>query len=449
MSKDDTVVLGAKIRLYPSAVQARQFDVWRIECMKLWNLLLGMQQAAYSGDKFRPDLGWRKIWADVAKLNHEAAVARQEEKKANGEKFTPVKEPDYMKILPSPGAGKEAPKLFIWENDLQKLMARLKKIPQTKWIAGIHSHAAQHVCKDMILALQNMLNPKMNSGFPRFKKASTYADGTVYFANIQIAIGENRKDIRFPLGVGAIKCGEFGNIPHNASLREARISRTGEEWWMGAIFKFQAPEPLPKTGRECGVKIAAKNVYTAYDGEGFRCVQTRETRKGIRRRERLAERRRSRREKRSKNWYESCGEIAQYRAGERNKRQDTLHKGSRSIVNSFDKISIDKMDVKEMMAGDVKALRKVNRTAAMAHAAHFVKYKAALAGRTLNETHVLFPSTQICSGCSAINLQMKDGRRLLICASCGNRMQRQKNAAANEFEQGRRVAEATLVLNRA
>lgn len=452
---EKTIIHGAKIRLYPSVEQAKQFDSWRVKCMKLWNLLLGMQQAAYSGEKFRPELKWRQIWAEVAQLNYDLAVLKYEKKIADGKTVAnSPKLPQIDLILPRSRVLGE-PHLFIWENDLLKLMARLKKQPLAKWIGEIHSHAAQAVCKDMIKSLQAMLRERAkgangrNAGFPRFKRASAYAEGSVYFANTQLVVNHARRRVKFAGGVGEMKVGRFGHIPDNAKLMGGRIYRIGEEWWLSAQFQYEAPKALPKTGKVCGVKVAAKAVYTIWDGEEFDRVLTRQTRRGIKRREKLVARQLSRRQKGKKGFYEAAGTVAQFHADEQNRRDDTLHKGSRAIVNAFDEITIDKMDVASLMEGEVKSLRKHVRGAAMARAAHFVKYKAEEAKRLVNETHVLFPTTQVCSVCGFINPQMVDGRRLLVCKKCGNKMQRQKNAAVNEFEQGRITKDATLAMNRA
>ena len=454
MATGNKLLHGARIRLYPSDTQAGQFDSWRRKCLHLWNLLLGMEQAAYSGEKFRPELRWRQIWAEVAQHNYELSLEKRAKKSAEGKPVgNPPAPPDLSRILPRSRTD-GPPKLFIWENDLRKLMARLKKEPLTQWIGEIHSHAAQAICKDLVKAIQAMLRERSKAngrdwGFPRFKKTGAYAAGSVYFANTQIRIVDwQRRRITFPLGVGEMKMGRFGHIPEGAKLMGGRVYRIGEEWWLSAQFEYEAPEHLPKTGEKCGVKVAAKAVYTVWDGNRIHQTLTRETRRGIKRREKLAGRKLSRREKRSKNFYEAAGQVAQYYAGERNRRDDTIHKASRRIVDRYDSITIDKMNVSQMMAVEIKALRKVVRSAAMARAAHMISYKAEEAGRVVHETHVNFPTTQICSRCGTLNPQMKRGARLLVCIACGMRMQRQENAAHNQFEQGRIVCDASLALNR-
>ena len=453
MSKQEKILRGAKIRLYPDERQAEQFNDWRLKCMKLWNLLLGMQKAAYSGEKYRPELRWRQTLAEIAELNYNLAMEKREKKIAAGEKVGDLPKPPQTDLILPRRRSFGEPNLFIWENDLMKLMARLKKEPLTRWIGGIHSHAAQAICKDMCKCLRTMISERAKgvsgrkAGFPRFKKASAYSEGSVYFANTQIKIVDwQRRLIKFPLGVGTMKMGQFNHIPEGAKIMGGRIYRVGEKWWLSPQFEFNAPDPLPSTGGEAGVKVAAKAVYTIYDGRDTWQILSRQTPRRVRRREKLAARKMSRRPKRSGGFYEAADHVAQQHWRALNRRDDTLHKGSRRIVNKFDRITIDTMDVKSMMQGDVKKLRKYIRNAAMARALHMVEYKSEAAGRILDKTHVLFPSTQICSKCGTVNPQMKEGFRLLCCMTCGNKMQRQKNAAVNEYEQGKLAHKASKLV---
>lgn len=455
------IVHGAKIKIFPDDSQRAQLDLWRRRCISLWNVLLGIEQAAYSGDKYRPELGWRKIWADVVREKHAAAVEAWNSGKVvrigkhKGKKLPPrmkFSKDGTLEAAPEPEApsadmfrkiaggriGGEPPRLFIWAADLMKIMARLKRVHLSSWIGEIHSHAGQAVCKDIDKAINKMLSERkkgdagQDTGFPRFKKQG-YGEGSVYFANTQVKIDWGGK-ITISNGIGEIPCGPIGNIPEGAKLGEARAWREGEQWWMSGIFRFDATDDLPSTGRECGVKVAAVNIYTVFDGEEF--TQVKSYRPSARDDVLLAikGRRATRKVKRSKGWYKAQSVLSKEHAYRKNSRSDVIHKGSRSIVNAFDKIAIDKMDIKSMVQKDgkkgKKALRKITAQAAMYDAMLKVSYKAKEAGRSFEQTHVLFPSTQICNYCGEIHVDMANGKRYIKC-KCGNTLQRQENASAN------------------
>jgi len=410
------VMRGCKIKLYPKPEQAAKLDLWRRRARTLWNLLLGMQQAAYSGKPYRPELGWRRIWAEVAELNYRLASERREVRLADGRATSAEAKPPQLDKILARNGGDDAPKLFIWETDCQKLMARLKAVPLTGWIGELPSHAAQHVVKDLIKALQAMLRergkraagkPGRDTGFPKFK-ANRYAAGSIYFANTQIAFDWDRRRIRFPAGLKTIKYKGAENIPAGAKLMGARAWRQGEEWWLSAQFEMAAPPPLAKTGREAGVKIAAAIILTTVDSQGrSRQVDTPKQDKRRVRRIKLAGRKlarclaaqkakeekiaaRTARRKpsvarlpsgaarsappegkgtaagrvrigRSQGFYAASARLAKLHAEERNTRDDLLHKETSRIVARYDTITVQEMDVAAMMKKPQKHEKRLRR----------------------------------------------------------------------------------------
>lgn len=472
------ITRGVRIKIFPNAAQAARLDLWRRRCVSLWNLLLGMEMAAYDGDKFRPELKWREIWAAVIQENHALAhegwlngkTVRLGKRK--GAIIPPMTgaapEPptaDFLRKIQGGRISGDVPKLFIWENELLKVMARLKKVPLTGWIGDIHSHAAQAVCRDLCGALRKYLEarsrPDLDVGFPVFK-GHGYAAGSVAFVNTQVSFDWNGS-VRITNGVGEIHCGPIGKIPSGAKLCACRASREGEQWWLSAQFKFDAPEQLPVRNRACGVKVAAAAVYTIFDGEAFMQFMSRRPTPREEALFSIKDRKASRKRRktngaRSNGWFKAQAVRARASAQCRNRTRDVIHKGSRAIVNEFDHIVLDKMSIKPMMAKPKsegkgkrqvrknlmskskpkgksnRQVRKIMMRAAMYDAALKVVYKATETGSVVERTHVLFPSTQICSACGKINVNMASGRRTLVC-ECGFRMKRQRNAAVNLLKQ--------------
>jgi transposase len=409
-----------QLPLAPKPDQARTFDMWRQRCRSLWNLLLRMEMDAYSGEDRHPELGWREIWADVVRefyardldaWQHGKKRRDGTVRKAAGEGKEPVA-PDeaviakILTVIPRSGDGKlpegrEEPKLFIWERELNAVMARLKQVPRCAWIGDIPSHAAQHVVKDLIKALQTMLRERKKriagtgarmAGFPRFKP-NRYAEGSVYFANTQIKWDCRRKRVLLPNGGGWVRYDgaddlevaskfaatsrneEGDRIPKSeadgAKFMGARLWRQGEKWWLSPQFELPTPPAPELTGREVGVKVAAGTLATVYDGKRFQefaapkddpRAQRRLAlwgRKLIRRREaqtekqaRIAKRKGLAggiRLRRSKGFYEASAQLAKRHAREANQRNHTLHWVSHVIATTADHITIESMDVAGMM----------------------------------------------------------------------------------------------------
>ena len=523
-SDKPTVLHGAKIRLYPNETQAAQFERWRRGCRSLWNLLLGMEQAAYSGEKFRPELKWRQKWIKVAEASYPKLLASFERKRGEEKKELEIAEEELaslqaivkkrhsrladatdeaihdfftspsgmetgpgkiylaahrryhaafkaytagqMKVPPQPiddkraamlGRGRAAaqPKLFLWKDELLKTMALLKREPLCGWIGDIHSHAGQRVCADLDRALKTMLAERRkriagqggrDTGFPRFKKKSAYAEGSVYFANTQLRFDQSTPYIQFPLGVGAMRHGDMGHIPAGSKLMGGRVFREGEAWWLSAQFLMEAPKPLPPTGIDCGLKVAASIIATVVDSNHyFRQVRTPREPARHAFRMKLAHKSLSRRNRKHKAYYKKAAQIAYGHARTQNVRNDVLHKTSRAIANSYDVVSVQKMDVAALMTKDNEQkerrhLIKLNRAAAMAKFRQFVTYKVAEAGKLLNETPATEPIVQKCSACGKLNYMPLSKQR--ISCQCGNTLERRINAGLNELEFARIAKQA-------
>ena len=449
--------MGCKIRLHPKPNQVEKFDLWRRRTRELWNLLLGLQRAAYSGEKHKPEIHWRSIWADCAKTNYDLAVARRKEKIAEGKEVKgEITPPDYGKILARRWV-QGGPRLFIWEADLMKLMARLKKEPLTKWIGELHSHAAQAVCSDLVMALKAMLREKKKQngrdvGFPAFKR-NGYAVGGVYFANVQMKIGEGRRSIKFSNGVGHVPCGQI-RYGAGSKLMGGRIWRQGRKWWLSAQFEIEAPALLSPNDLDVGIKVAARNIITVAHGRATYDVRMVPQDKRIERRLRMLGRKSSRQNRGTSKYYGTQERLAESYAFIRDRNNDFQHKLSRTIVNRYGTITMDTMDISDMVKREskrnrkappktkplmgrlAKRVRKITLHAAMARLAKMIEYKGKLAGRTINRTHKLMPTTQL------ENLP-NGGHEDIRTKSLRTR----KHAAARNLrEQGQRSKEASAQL---
>lgn len=536
-----TMMRGSKIRIYPNQRQAQMLDLWRRRAINLWNLLLSLEQAAYSGENTRSKLGWRSIWAQVMEESHAEAVrvARDGKQrkdgsfsKAPGERKEPPPLDDMMlakirrqwqaEIDPETGEPASA-RLFIWEHELQKIMARLKQVPRTEWIADLPSHAAQAVVKDLIKALQAMLRERKkrvggeggrDTGFPKFKK-SRYAAGSVYFANTQLFFDFEHNRVKFPNGVGQMCCEIPITIRLDAQsagwkpkLMGGRAWREGEKWFLSCQWEIRKPPELPKTGRTAGIKIAASILLTTYDDRG----QTREFTMPPQDPHLVAQHRRAGqrlalilggqkkkeaklkarklwqqekavaagktvkplgrpRVKRSAAFFAAAARLANLEATQRNARDDFLHKLTTNVVHAFDAISVQKMEVAELMKKpsarlkrraarklkqddaakprrDLKPVRKLMRHVAMARCRQLLAYKFRdLRGPdAYQEIDTFDVNVTACSSCGTVHAAWKDGRRIVRCnavlpdgSECGTVLPRNRNAARlTKRELGRR-----------
>lgn len=536
MADSETILRGSKMRIYPTQRQAQQMDLWRRRCMQLWNLLLSLEQAAYSGENTRSKLGWRSIWAQVLEESYttnfrawevgktarmgkskgkvipprtgpeplppEPVMLAKIRREGVTEKDSPLRtflkrghaEDEALKADPDarydltdqerdcwafldtvfreafPGktvfdpfedkklraafdeacdahgkeidsryrkkelnaAGRKKSKddlrairravstlfqeaddrLFMWEHELQKIMARLKQVPRTEWIGDLPSHAAQAVVKDLIKALQAMLRERKkrvsgaggrDTGFPKFKK-NRYASGSVYFANTQLKFEQKKgapgrktpkggvfAKVKLPNGVGWMECRINAKIGEafeygEADLMGGRIWRQGEDWYLSCQWKVPKPLQLESKGHYAAVKIAAAIPITVYDDRGrsqeyhlppidedllgkhafvgraqSRTLEARKKR--CKKREAYRRKRDAQKLERgiaakdarrarvplTPGFYKAAAKLAKLEGEDRDKRDEWLHQTTTKIIRMFDIIAVQKMEVARMM----------------------------------------------------------------------------------------------------
>jgi putative transposase len=121
-----------------------------------------------------------------------------------------------------------------------------------------------------------------------------------------------------------------------------------------------------------------------------------------------------------------------------NQRKDFLHKLSRQIVNAFDCICIEDLD----MQGMSKALNfgKSVHDNGWGMFTRMLEYKLAELGKYIVKIDKFYPSSQLCSSCGYQNPAVKDlSIRQWECPKCGVIHIRDHNAAINIREEGKRL----------
>ena len=467
---NEKMLRGSKIRIFPTRRQSERMDLWRRRTLSLWNLLLELEQAAYSGDNTRSDIAWRSIWAQVVEERHvnavdvyqhgkmrkdgtyrkEPGVGREEERETlkarldelkkqrsdNSDEFQRIKgtlsliapkpkelDPEILlkirkgKAAVDSGADPDEyePKIFAWKDEMQAIMARLKRVPRTRWVGDLPSHAAQKVVEDLIRALEAMFRERKkrasgaggrDTGFPKFKK-NRYGAGSIYFANTQLEFDFENQRVKFPNGCGWMRC----EIPRelrrsaikksaNVKLMGGRVLRQGEHWYLSCQWELAKPDAIKPTGRTAGVKIGAKILLTTYDDRGqtreyemppaskkaerlyhtaakrqSRAMEAHKRREAKlktsgyrqRREQRLAakglqEQDKPRRLRRSAGFFRAAGRLAGYQAIERDRRDGFLHELTTNIVRQFDAIAVQRFEVASLMEKEsTKRKRRLGR----------------------------------------------------------------------------------------
>jgi len=120
-----------------------------------------------------------------------------------------------------------------------------------------------------------------------------------------------------------------------------------------------------------------------------------------------------------------------------NQRKNFLHKKSRELVNLYDAIIIEDLNMKAM--SQCLNLGKSVSDNAWGMFTTFLKYKLENEGKLLVRVDKWFPSSKKCNECGEINKELQLSDRQWVCKSCGCIIDRDYNAAKNIRDEGLRL----------
>lgn len=254
-------------------------------------------------------------------------------------------------------------------------------------------------------------------GYPRFKAKGRY--DSVTFPSY--GDGCRLKDGRLYLqNVGRVKIKLHREL--EGKVKTITIRRRGSLWF--ASFSCEVdPNVLPSSDKSIGVDLGIESFAITSDGEFFPAAK--HLRKAERNLKRL-QRQVSRRVKGSNRRKKAVRQLAKAHLHVANQRKDTAHKVSRSLVNQYQTIAVEDLQISNMLRNH--HLAKSISDAGWNLFMNILMSKAAEAGREVVKVDPRYTS-QACSECGAI-VPKPLSQRWHSC-SCGCELHRDVNAARN------------------
>ena len=257
-----------------------------------------------------------------------------------------------------------------------------------------------------------------------------YKDKT--YSNIEIDL-INRK-IKLPkLGLVDIR-GYRNKKEINGRKINATITKetTGKYYVSVVIEEDIIPNDKVEATSIVGIDLGVKDLITTSDGEKY------DNEKYIIKYEkRLKElqRKLSRQEKGSKNYYKTKKKIAILHAKIRNARKHHMINVVNKIVKEHDIIVSEKLQVKKMTHDN--NLAKYILDASFYMICNLLEWKTKLQGKYYYQVDTYYPSSQICSRCEHKEPLIKDlSIRKYECTRCGLELDRDINASINIMFEG-------------
>jgi putative transposase len=290
------------------------------------------------------------------------------------------------------------------------------------FVVEVTKCAVEGAFMNLAKAFENFFRAKKEGkkiGYPKFKSKKR-SKPSFYLANDKISFRDH--EVYIPK-LGWVNMTE--NLRLEGKTLSAVVSQTAGYWFVSVQIELAVPQPKPKTGT-IGIDVGLKTLATTSDGEVFE--NQRHLAVGLRRIKGLSCNL-SRKVKGSQNFLKAKLKLARRHYRVANQRNDVIHKLTTKLVNTYQVIAIEDLNVKGMAQN--AALARSVADAAFGEIARQLEYKSCWVGSVLQKVDRFFPSSKRCSVCGEINRSLTLVERQWRCAGCSTCHERDVNAAVN------------------
>ncbi len=313
-----------------------------------------------------------------------------------------------------------------------------KRRNDNPYLPQVHSQVLQDVALRLERAFERFFKRDKNgrkAGYPRFKGSNRYDS----FTYPQYGNGAILKDGRLQLSkIGAVRIFQHRPIPPNGTVKTCTIRRDVDTWYACFTVEIEnPPQRLRQRKSQVGIDLGLNSLMTLSNGEKVEPPKfLRKSEKKLQR----EQRRLSRKRKGSQNRRKQVIKLARIHRKIRLQRTDFNHKLSRILVNRFDVIGFEELQIPNMMKSH--SLAKSIADAGWGQLRLFTSYKAEEAGKRV-ETVDPYGTTRDCSRCG-FHVPKNLSERIHECPNCGLKIDRDWNAARNVLKKvGWGTAEST------
>jgi putative transposase len=306
-----------------------------------------------------------------------------------------------------------------------KSLTELKKTEDYNWLKEVNSQTIQFALRNLDTAYVNFF--RGNAQFPIFKSRKHKNTFTIpQFGRLE----ENK--IIIPKFKGGIKV-KLDKRKVNGKIGKMNITKTPTNKYYVSIFTEQTIEQLPKTNKQCGIDLGLKDFVITSDEIKYK--NNRYTKKYSRELKK-AQQHLSRKEKGSNGFEKQKLKVAKIHEKISSCRLDTLHKVSKELVEDYDLIGIEDLNVKGMIKNH--KLSKHIADASWGNFVNLLSYKCEWHGKELVKVGRFYPSSKTCNSCGWINQELKLSDRKWTC-KCGETHDRDINASKNILKEGLKI----------
>ncbi len=308
-------------------------------------------------------------------------------------------------------------------NPKPKLISKSDLINDKPWLNEVSAAAIQQKIRDFKETTSQFFSKtrKKKINKPVFKKKS--GNQSYRLPNQKFLINGNK--IRLEK-IGWVKMSVDRIIPDNCKIVSCTISKNCCNQYFVSISVDAIIYHKPKTGKSVGVDLGLKSFATLSDNVVIDNIKFfREKQSEIVKIQKYL----SRKRKGSNRYRKNKLRIARLHNKIANKRNDFLHNTTTYLVNNYDVICIEDLNVSGMLSNH--KLAKAISDTSFHQFRSILEYKCNWYGKELVIIDRFYPSSKTCSKCGWKKEDLTLSDRVFKCENCGVEIDRDLNAAIN------------------
>lgn len=310
--------------------------------------------------------------------------------------------------------------------ELAKELTLLKQDGEHNFLKLCANESLQQSLRNLDSAYNRFFKTK--NGFPKFKSKKNSVDSVKFINSVRFDF-ENWK-VKVPK-IGWVKlCKNKAFDVDKVKIGTLTVMRdiTNEYWCTIVVDDLQPQKPKTKICEETavGIDLGIKDYAILSDGTKYGNPKFLE--KGQKRLAGLQQGL-SAKTKGSRNYYKQKQKMAKLHKKIANRRSDFIHQLTADMVNRFDTICLEDLNVKGMQQNH--KLANSIQSAAWGEFVRQIDYKCADNGKNVLLIDRFEPSSKTCNNCGYVNKDLTLNDRDWICPVCGEHLDRDINAAIN------------------
>ena len=297
-----------------------------------------------------------------------------------------------------------------------------------------HSGIVQESFKSMKKTLELFYKKRKTSdniGFPKFQSSKSI-EGSFFFKNQ----GISWTDSYFKILKNKIKWKYHRKLP-NDNINSVVIKRESDGKYyiiLNVSFENKIKQKTPKKPLECGIDMNVKNISISDSNGHQKLIKIEDFNKNkYSKTYRKLQQQLSKRYK-SKNFSKNTKRL-QKKSNKmfrkiKNKKEDFFHKLSNELTNNFDRITIEKLEIKSMKESESTRLNRLISDVSWNSLIQKIKYKSEMKHKIIREINPAYTSIR-CSKCGFIHKNNRKSQSDFSCLKCKYTTNADINASQN------------------